>query len=110
MMPLDRFPNTIPDVSVTDAIATCDVIPFGNYSGGFVIIPTTAGASVTSLTWYVSDKETGTYLPASDEDSVPIVQTVAHTNAYAIPSAIFGARFVKILANAAGTLILTVKG
>lgn len=109
-MPLDRLPNTLPDVSVTDAIATCDVIPFGSYSGGFVIIPTTAGASVTSLTWYVSDKETGTFVAAYDEDGVAVTQTVAHSKAYAIPSAIFGARFVKILANAAGTLILTVKG
>lgn len=107
---LDRFPNTLVDVDVTDSIATCDEIPFGSYSGGFCIIPTTAGASVTSLTWYVSDKSGGTFVAAYDEDGVAIAQTVAHSKAYAIPSALFGARFVKILANAAGTLILTVKG
>lgn len=107
---LDRFSSTIPDVSVTDSIATCDEIPFGSYGGGHVVIPTTAGASVTSLTWYVSDKSGGTFLPLYDEDGVAVAQTVSHTKTYAIPSAVFGARFVKILANAAGTLILTVKG
>lgn len=109
-MPLDRFPNTIVDVSVTDSIATCDEIPFGNYSSGIVMVPTTAGASVTSLTYYVCEKSGGTFLPLSDQDGVAVTQTVSHTKAYEMPSALFGARFVKILANAAGTLILTVKG
>jgi hypothetical protein len=107
---LDRFPQTLVDVSVTDAIATCDVIPFGSYSSGIVFVPTTAGASVTSLTYYVCEKADGTYLPLSDQDAVAVAQTVSHTKAYEMPSALFGARFVKILANAAGTLTLTLKG
>lgn len=106
---LDRLSVLQVDVAVTTSVATCTEIPFGSYGGGIVFIPTTAGASVTSLTWYVAEKMGGTYLAAYDEDGVAVTQTVAHTKAYAIPSALFGARALKAVANAAGTIIISVK-
>ena len=106
---LERFSVTIPTVSLTDAIATTEEIKFGNYTGGFVLIPTVAGANITSLTWWVADKPAGTFYPASDEDGTAIVQTVAKTRAFAIPAAIFGAVAAKIVVNAAGTVAITLK-
>jgi hypothetical protein len=106
---LERFSVSIPSVALTAAIATTEEIKLGMYSGGFVYLPTTAAASVTTLTWWVADKAGGTYQPAYDEDGTTIVQTVAHTRAHAIPSALFGAVAIKAVANAAGTVSLTLK-
>jgi hypothetical protein len=106
---LERFSVTIPTVDLTDSITTTEEIKFGIYTGGFVLIPTVAGADITSLTWWVAEKAGGTFLPASDEDGTAIVQTVAKTKAYAIPAAIFGAAAAKIVVNAAGTVAMCLK-
>lgn len=106
---IERHSVTIPSVTVDTTAAASEEIRIGCYSGGYVIIPTTLGASVTSLTWYVAEKAGGTYVAAYDEDGTAITQTVSHTKAYAIPSALFGAVAVKIVTNAAGTLAVTLK-
>lgn len=106
---LERLSNTIPSVAVDDSsIADSQEIPFGPYSSGIVYIP--SGSSLTSLTWYVAEKAGGTYLAAHDEDGTPVTQTVAASEAHAIPSALFPARGLKALGDATGSFAISLKG
>lgn len=104
---LERFASTIPSVTLTTSSTTTEEIRLGNYSGGFVFIP--AGSSVTTLTWWVAEKASGTYFAAYDEDNAAITQTVAASQANAIPSALFGAMAIKAVSNAAGTMAVSLK-
>ena len=106
---MERQTVTILAVTLNTATSTTEEIRLGSYSGGFVYLPTTEAASVTSLTWYVAEKPGGTYHPAYDEDGVAVTQTVAHTRAYAIPSSLFGAAAIKAVSNAAGTVSVSLK-
>lgn len=105
---LNRLSVPLPNVTVATAVASSEEILFKEFSGGCVYVP--AGSSITTLTWYTASESGGTYLPASDEDGVAVTQTVAHTNAYAIPSALFGCACLKIKGNAAGTVDIVLKG
>lgn len=94
-------------VALNTAIGTTEEIPFSEASGGIVRLP--AGSAITTLTWWASEAIGGTFAPAYDEDGVAVVQTVAHTRACAIPSALFGAASIKAVVNAAGTVYVHLK-
>ena len=106
---MDRLSNTIIEITAGVTAAASTEIMFASYAGGMVFLP--AGVGVTTITWYVAEKPGGTMLVAYDEDGVAITQTVSHTKAYAIPSALFGARAVKAVASAgtASTIIVSLK-
>lgn len=77
--------------------------------GATVLIPT--GSGITSLTYYAAEKPGGTYLPLYASDaSTEVTQTVQGGRAYDMPAAVFGAYPIKIVANAAGNVYLTMKG
>ena len=105
---LDRLSNTLVSVSVDTTVAACEEILFGPYAGAIVFVPT--GSSITTLTWYVAEKAGGTYLAAYDEDGVAVTQTVAAAKAYALPAALYAARALKAVGDAAGTIAISVKG
>lgn len=94
-------------VSLNTAIGTTAEFSYGDFRDGFVIVPT--GSSVTSLTYWVSGSSGGTYIAAHDASGTAITQTVAGAKAYALPAALAGARWVKIVSNAAGTVTITAK-
>jgi hypothetical protein len=106
---LDRLSSTIVSVALNTAIGTTEEIPYGSYAHGMVLIPATASA-ITLLTWWVADKPGGSYLAAYDDVGVAVTQTVSHTKAYPIPVALSGARAIKAVVNAAGTVTVTLKG
>ena len=90
-------------VAVTDTLATCAAIPFESCVGGMYQVP--VGSSVTSLTWHVQVRDGGSFIPAYDEDGAAVVQTVVHTRAYPIPSALYGAKALKAVAGGANGVI-----
>lgn len=106
---LERLSNTIITVTSGVTAAASTEIIFGSYAGGMVFLP--AGVGVTTITWYAAEQPGGTYLVAYDEDGVAVTQTVSHTKAYAIPSALHGARAIKAVASAgtASTIIASLK-
>lgn len=107
-MALHRFSTHILSVSVDNSsITDSQEILYGEYTCGEVQIP--AGSSITSLAWWVAPKAGGTYLPARDYNGVLVTQTVAHSNAYPIPLALIGNVVLKALANAAGTIDVSLK-
>jgi hypothetical protein len=105
---LQRFSTTIPDLTVAAAVDDSEEMNFGSYSSGFIFVP--AGATTTTITWYVAEKPGGTYMAAYDEDHVAITTTVAASQAVAIPSSLFGARAVKAVGNVATTVAVSLKG
>jgi len=94
------------DVTLAADITT-PAISFGDAAGGLIIIPT--GSSITSLTFYGSDTAAGTYVQIYDSANAAVSRTVAEARAYALPDECFAVRWLKIVANAAGAVKLTLK-
>ena len=94
--------------ALTDAIGTTEAIDIAGAASGSVGVPT--GSSITSLTYWVSHDGT-TYIPLYTVDNAAAVtQTVAQTRAYPLRSEAFGAKFMKIVVNAAGSVYVSLKG
>lgn len=104
-----KYSVSIPSVTVDTAVGNSSVINYGDFEKGMVSIPT--GSTITTLTWYASSSEGGTYLPAYSSAAVPaaVTQTVSAGQTYPIPSDLNGARFLKIVGNAAGVVGVTLK-
>ncbi len=95
------------DVALTTSAATTPEISISIFGSGQIHIPT--GSSITSLTYYTAPNSGGTYLPAQDASGSAVTQTVAATKSYPIPAILFGAAQIRIVANAAGTVSLSLK-
>lgn len=94
--------------SLTTAIGTTEAIDIAGAASGSIGVPT--GSSITSLTYWVSHDGT-TYIPLyAVDNSAAVTQTVAQTRAYPIRSEAFGAKFLKIVADAAGSVYVSLKG
>ena len=108
-MMLQRL-SRVHSVAVTASLATTGQIPYHDMSGGRVHIP--AGSSITSLTWYDATDLGGTFLAAYDSAATPaaITQTVSAEKSYPIPVDLFGARVLKVVGNAEGTVTISLKG
>lgn len=88
-------------VSLTASSSTTEAIDYRNASGGMIIVP----ASVTSLTWYASDAEDGTFVQVNDKanSGAATPTSVTAARAYNIPDECFGAPWLKVVANTTGT-------
>lgn len=105
---IDRLSTTLSEVTVETTLASCEEIGFGSFAGGMIFVP--VGSSITSLTWYAAESPGGTYLAANDEDGNAITQTVAAEAAYQLPLALYGCRALKAFGDAAGTILISLKG
>ena len=97
-------------MDITTALATTPEIPYQGVGGGRVYIP--AASSITTLTWYDARDAGGSYLESYDSSATAaaISQTVAAGRSYPIPVDLFGARMLKVVGNAAGTVGFSLKG
>lgn len=80
-------------------------IPFGDFAGGHVYIPN--GSSITTLTMHASADGVTYYEVYSAGAALSV--TVAADKSADFPDGVFGARFLKLVANAAGTVYVTLK-
>lgn len=97
--------------ALTDALATTPEIPFTEFAGGRIYIP--SGSSITALTFYDAPVPGGTFLPSYDDAATPAA--IAWTGltagrSYLIPPKLFGAGAIKIVVNVAGTVYISRKG
>lgn len=101
-MPLstERRFKTLQSVAFDTVLADSQVIPFGHASGGEVRIP--AGSSITSITWWSCDTDTGTFLACYDSANAAVTQTVAASRAHSLPASLIGRGFLKGVTNADG--------
>lgn len=94
-------------LALTDSLATTPAIPFGDCAGGTIQIPAAFGSPGT-LTFYTCDTESGTYLAAyNTSGAITISATTARS--YPIPVDLFGAAWIKIVAGAAGSVVINLK-
>ena len=106
-MTTQRYSVSIPSVAVGTSAANSDAVEFEAFETGGVHIPT--GSSLTTLTWYTSLTKNGGYTIVRDGSNNNVTSTVAADYNYQFPSALTGARFVKIVGNAAGVVGVTLK-
>lgn len=106
MSDMSRGITTV-EVDLTTSLATTGVIPVGGLNLARVIVPT--GSSVTSLTFYSAATEDGAYQPCNTTAGAAITQTVAAAGDYELPAGLYGVRWVKAVANAAGTVHFLLK-
>lgn len=94
-------------VSLTTSASTSPTLRVGQYAEGVIIIPT--GSSITDLTFYASHDDS-TYVPLYDASKTAVAQTTLTAGrAYEIPSAAMSCHYLRVVANAAGTVHLTLK-
>lgn len=106
-MTTQRYSVSILSVAVGTSAANSAVIDFEAFETGRVHIPT--GSALTTLTWYASLTEDGAYTIVRDGSNNNVTSTVAADYNYQFPAALTGARFVKIVGNAAGVVGVTLK-
>ena len=106
-MTTQRYSVSIPSVAVGTSDAASAAIDFESFETGRVHVP--SGSSLTTLTWYASLEKNGTYTIARDSSNANVTSTVAAGHSYQFPSALVGARFLKIVGNAAGVVGVTLK-
>lgn len=93
-------------IAVNDAaIANSEEVDIRNYAGGNV----TVSAGITLLTFYASQEEGGTYLPAKDQTDVAVTLTVSSAGITELPAAVYSFDFIKVLGDAAGTAYFSFK-
>jgi hypothetical protein len=85
--------GTTPDAS--------DPINLQPYAGGRIYI--TAGAGLTTLTWFDCHELAGTYKAAQDGNGNAVTSQVAPGQSCPIPPALFASMFVKAVGDAAAT-------
>lgn len=80
-----------------------------NFAGGIITGSSTAAA--TTLTFFHSAaSSTGPFRALYDADGVAVTLTVAAGRATALPTAVFGCAWLRILADTAGTFQVVLKG
>lgn len=95
------------DAALTTSAATTPEISIAIFGSGQIHIPT--GSTITTLTYHTAPNSGGTYLPAQDASGSAVTQTVAATKSYPIPAVLFGAAQIRIVANAAGNVSISLK-
>lgn len=106
-MTTSRYCTSIESVSVGTAVSGSATIPFGDFETGRVYIP--VGSTLATLTWHASLSSDGVYLPARNESNTAVTTTVVAGQSYPFPSALVGARFLKITGDVAGQVGVTMK-
>lgn len=79
-----------------------------NAAGGTIYIPT--GSPITTLTFWAAPLYGGTFLALYDSLGAAVTMTVSAAKAYDLPAALYGVGAVKIVVNAQGTVIVSLKG
>jgi hypothetical protein len=77
--------------------ALSEPIDMSNFYGGMVLVP--AAWDAANIGFKVCETENGTFVPAKDNVGVPLQITTVVVNAagaYAMPTSIFTARYVKL--------------
>lgn len=96
---------TTQTVTLTTSASTTPEVPLGAKWRGIVYVPT--GSSITTLTFHVSDRVGGTYVPLYTTGGAAVTQTVAAARAYPLPSSIAGAGSMRIVGDAGGAVTIT---
>jgi hypothetical protein len=97
--------SVITGVVVAAAIADSDAIVFKGFTKGVMILQADASSPTTTVNYYVSSTESGTYYELKNSSGA-VSDTVAVEKAWPLPLELEGAAFIKLLGNNAGVVDL----
>ena len=93
------------NVKVGASIGASDPVIFKGFTKGVMILQADASSPTTTINYYVSSTETGTYYELKNSSGA-VSDTVAVEKAWPLPSELEGAAFIKLLGNNAGVVDL----
>jgi len=94
--------------ALTAALATTPEIKWGEAEFGMIYNP--PGSPINQLTFYTAPEDGGTYQALFTAAGVAVVLVVAAGRAYRVPVEVQGARALKMVADAAGTVVVSFQG
>ena len=97
--------SVITGVAVGASIGASDAIVFKGFTKGVMILQADASSPTTTVNYYVSSTEAGTYYELKNSSGA-VSDTVAVEKAWPLPSELEGAAFIKLLGNNAGVVDL----
>jgi hypothetical protein len=103
-----RHHRSLAGVAVTTSVTTTAEIDLTAVAGGCVLVP--AGAAISALAYYGAREPGAAYVAIQDSSGSPVTQSVAGGKGYPLPDACFGYGAVKLVADAAGSVELSLKG
>lgn len=95
-------------LSLNTAAGTTENLAYGAYSAGTIHVP--SGSTITSLTYYAYDHQAQAYSALYTTAGAAVTQTVAAGRAYPIKDEAAGVRTLVLVADAAGSVTVDVKG
>ena len=98
--------TVVAGITVGTTVGDSMAIPYSNYAGGSVFIP--SDSSITVLTWYGS-YDGVTYLAVQDGFSNPVLSNVGASVCCLIPAACYAMRFVKATDPIGGVINVSLK-
>ena len=98
--------NSTGSVTIAVGATTSNEIVLDGYAMGMVHLP--AEWEGTTLTFMVSPTKSGTYVALEDSAGNAVSLTVEASKAYALPEALFGAPYAKLVAGSTQTTTDTV--
>ena len=93
------------NVKVGASIGASDAVIFKGFTKGVMILQADASSPTTTVNYYVSSTEAGTYYELKNSSGA-VSDTVAVEKAWPLPSELEGAAFIKLLGNNAGVVDL----
>lgn len=93
--------NTGP-ITVTSDAATTSQVPLGPSAGGMLHCVSTSTGSPITVSWHAQPAADGSTFKLHDSTNTVITNVIAPGNCYEMPSALFGAAIVRVVAETAG--------
>jgi hypothetical protein len=110
---IERVTGNTGSLTVTSDPATCDPVRLGTSAGGIMhCVSTSTGSSIT-VSWYAQYAADSPSYRLSDATNAAVTTTIAPGNCYEMPTALFGATNVRVVANSAGqsaVVLFSLKG
>lgn len=95
---------TIVDVTVAATEGAAKAIPFLDYAGGILEVPSAAASG--TMTFYVSDSEDGTFLPLERYNETSAISvTITAGRAKELPPEVFSAHWIKFVMSAVNSTV-----
>ena len=87
---------------IAESASMSDAVDVSQYAGGLIVIPSSWTAA--GISFHVGNTSGGTFFPVYDaNDALVEIAAVSASRAYQIPVDVFGARYLKIQSQTAGT-------
>lgn len=107
MSSITRWHTSEGSVTVETSVGSSGDIGYGEYIHGTLYVP--AASSLTTLTFFGYDATNDAWVQIYDSSNAAVSRTVAASRAYAIPAECNGCSLLRIVGNATGAVVVSLK-